>query len=1043
MINEAENHLIIDLLFKEKSKNIRKIVENIFNILIQNKNTEPINLKINDHEFKSTKEVIMMHIFNNYKKIFSDQVYEEFFNLFGYILSYDRELINSYFEEQKLNELSTHIISTIRNLSQKNDIDLSESEQEQLSGNIYLFQCLCLNYENVILPILDNLSDFNIINFFYKNLFSIEDREHSHNSNSLVNVRFKYSQRSLRQKTYDLLISFIKFKENFKKTLGEKLLTHHINFSNDYLEKFDINIGLRSSKEPFIGLFNYGCTCYLNSLLQQLYMIPQFRYNLFRLNVSTSSSETLEVKKIKNTNYLDDIEMNEGTSAPCLTNKINLSIKEIPPGSTEADKKSLEKNPVYQMQTLFANLSHSIKQYHSPLHFINSFKGFNNEPINVRIQQDCEEFLNILVDRLEEFTKQGQSNAFNGNPTDIFDDSFRGKISYEIVSLEKEYSYYSEMENPFLAISLDIKNKRTIEEALDLYVRGEVLEGENKYLVEKYNKKISILRRCSIKKLSKTVIIHLKRFEFDYNTFDKIKIIDYCQFPDHIDFKPWVRSTIISKNRDDPNYKDIEIDENDLEDTEAYKYQLTGILVHSGSTADGGHYYSIIYDYMTEKWFKFDDSRITEFNMDNIKTECFGEDKENQDFFSSSSQTAYLLFYTKISEKENIISKLKNLNGEIPRHIIDQINYENALFLKYKTYLDNDYFKFIHDFIDYSVLKNKTVEKLTRKEQSMSKRDLIDEEIFNEITNHLTKHNLIKNFDISNPQNLDFFKKLYNDVSGEVEKRYTIAHKNQIALEKLSPMAVMSINKPESSKSLGSSTNTNIDKIFNLSLAQNVDLKKNIIKFSIYFYFEIIVQQKDSYKMNSYSNFVRELIETDKRIACWFLKSMIKNKGFFYKMILEHSSKEIRESISRIILNCITALYNEEIKYIKEEFSKFELAEDENKILRIQIVKQYKSCIMRFFKNNIIDEFDSIRIHWPRFTQFLYIINECFNSMLFELVEMSLQYKLFNKTVIMIMNNAPGYETNMPTMGTKTIEVNLSMLLDLLSLITQSTFIFL
>uniref|UniRef100_UPI00397FF838 hypothetical protein n=1 Tax=Salmonella sp. s60093 TaxID=3159721 RepID=UPI00397FF838 len=89
----------------------------------------------------------------------------------------------------------------------------------------------------------------------------------------------------------------------------------------------------------------------------------------------------------------------------------------------------------------------------------------------------------------------------SSNSDDIFNNTFRGKISYEIISLEKEYTYYSETENFFLAISLDIKNKRTIEEALDLYIREEILEGENKFLVEKYNKKISILRRCSIKKL--------------------------------------------------------------------------------------------------------------------------------------------------------------------------------------------------------------------------------------------------------------------------------------------------------------------------------------------------------------------------------------------------------------------------------------------------------------------------------------------------------------------------------------------------------------
>ena len=166
---------------------------------------------------------------------------------------------------------------------------------------------------------------------------------------------------------------------------------------------------------------------------------------------------------------------------------------------------------------------------------------------------------------------------------------------------------------------------------------------------------------------------------------------------------------------------------------------------------------------------------------------------------------------------------------------------------------------------------------------------------------------------------------------------------------------------------------------------------------------------------------------------------MIKNKNFFNKIILFNSSGEIRDSFSRIILNCLLSLYNEESKYLKEEFSKFVLTENSDNFSFIT-VKVYKSCVMRFFKNNILEEFDSIRSHWSRFNQFLFIMSECFNSMLFELVELSIYENIFDKIVLMIMNNTPGYETNLPTMGTKNIEVSFSILLDILSNIMQSKF---
>ena len=92
-----------------------------------------------------------------------------------------------------------------------------------------------------------------------------------------------------------------------------------------------------------------------------------------------------------------------------------------------------------------------------------------------------------------------------------------GVIGNEIKSLEGEYPYLGENEENFLAISLDIKNKKSLIEALDLYIKPDFLEGDNKYQCEKYKRKINAQKRSYLKKLSNTVIINLKRFEFDYN----------------------------------------------------------------------------------------------------------------------------------------------------------------------------------------------------------------------------------------------------------------------------------------------------------------------------------------------------------------------------------------------------------------------------------------------------------------------------------------------------------------------------------------------
>ena len=60
------------------------------------------------------------------------------------------------------------------------------------------------------------------------------------------------------------------------------------------------------------------------------------------------------------------------------------------------------------------------------------------------------------------------------------------------MSLEKDYKYYSQITEPFYRITLDIKGHKNLEEALDAYIKGEILDGENKYYCSDYDKKISV-----------------------------------------------------------------------------------------------------------------------------------------------------------------------------------------------------------------------------------------------------------------------------------------------------------------------------------------------------------------------------------------------------------------------------------------------------------------------------------------------------------------------------------------------------------------------
>lgn len=122
---------------------------------------------------------------------------------------------------------------------------------------------------------------------------------------------------------------------------------------------------------------------------------------------------------------------------------------------------------------------------------------------------DVDEFFNKLLDKLEDLLKMSQSES-------IIKSVFGGMLSNELIC--KGCPHQSEREEPFLAVGLQVKNKKTVEESLANFVEGEMLEGNNAYMCEKCDKLVPTLKRVSIKRLPNILILVLKRFEFDFET---------------------------------------------------------------------------------------------------------------------------------------------------------------------------------------------------------------------------------------------------------------------------------------------------------------------------------------------------------------------------------------------------------------------------------------------------------------------------------------------------------------------------------------------
>lgn len=301
-------------------------------------------------------------------------------------------------------------------------------------------------------------------------------------------------------------------------------------WQNIDFKEFDSDVGIKQAS-GYVGLKNFGCTCYMNALLQQLYMLPDLRRAVLDVQFQTDGPDAQD---------------------------------------------QLDENVLHQLQGIFANLQESEKSYFIPRGFVNTFK-FYGEPINVRVQQDTHEFYNVLCDQIEQLIPKPKYSAEEEKAEEkssqqahnFLKRTIGGTLCNETRSLEPGYPYVGERDEDFYAVTLDIKNKKTLQEALDLYIKPDVLEGDNKYHCEQYDRKISAQRRTYLKDLSNTVVINLKRFEFDYNTMQRFKVNDYCEFPERINFKRWTKEGIAESERRDDRSSSRQRADLDQQDDEA------------------------------------------------------------------------------------------------------------------------------------------------------------------------------------------------------------------------------------------------------------------------------------------------------------------------------------------------------------------------------------------------------------------------------------------------------------------------------------------
>lgn len=214
--------------------------------------------------------------------------------------------------------------------------------------------------------------------------------------------------------------------------------------------------------------------------------------------------------------------------------------------------------------------------------------------MNILEQMDVEEFFNNFMDKLE--------TQLKGTPQEqLVKQDFGGTLVTECIGKDA-CAHHSERNEPCLSVQLQVKNKKSIHEGLEDYVEGDLLENDNAYQCDFCETKVTALRRVCIKYLPNTLVLVLRRFEFDFDTMNRVKVNDYCEFPFELDMEPYTQEGLqrreLTKQRDKALSEDKEPAGEVPEQkhpADYYLFELRGILVHIG-TAESGHYYSIIKD---------------------------------------------------------------------------------------------------------------------------------------------------------------------------------------------------------------------------------------------------------------------------------------------------------------------------------------------------------------------------------------------------------------------------------------------------------------
>ncbi|ORM41268.1 Ubiquitin carboxyl-terminal hydrolase 12 [Babesia sp. Xinjiang] len=406
----------------------------------------------------------------------------------------------------------------------------------------------------------------------------------------------------------------------------------------------------------FVGLQNHGATCYMNALLQSLYSITKFRKAVYLLNfrldemIGPHSYEIMKRLEARMPNYFSSItsqsdnyksgkrKSHESADSP-FGHEADIEGRAEWPFDLDLDENECcailmeeeeEQKKVPSVGLALQNLFYKLRYSPHAPPCKELMRSFGWDSSDMFTQQDSHELLKLLLDKMEE---QMKGTPVEGSVKHIFE----GEMETYIECIDIDYK--SCRLETFEDIQLDIQGCSDIYDSLKKLTEAEILDGENMYEAEGHGKQRA-RKGIRFRKFPPACIFLLKRFTFDLQRMDTVKLNDRFEFYKEIDLSPF-----------NPN---------------AGKYVLQAVSVHHGSI-NSGHYYAFAASEKGE-WYRFDDenvSRVSEYavigdNFGGEEPDCFNYCASDGDitvapFRRPKNYNAYILIYVLKSAIDDIL----------------------------------------------------------------------------------------------------------------------------------------------------------------------------------------------------------------------------------------------------------------------------------------------------------------------------------------------------------------------------------------------------